>query len=87
MKKLKNLLFLSCLKATELVEKKLHFKLSVRERVQLKMHMMMCNACPLYEKQSMLLEKGISMNLKEEHSPEDLKKLKLIISEKLSDLR
>jgi len=84
MKKLSHILFLSCLKATELVEKKLHFQLSARERLQLKMHKMMCTACTLYEKQSTLLEKGISLSPKEDASPEDIRKLKLIISEKLT---
>lgn len=85
MKKLMHTLFLSCLKATELIEKKLHFRLSGREKLQLKMHKMMCDACSSYEKQSIFLEKGISLSQKEEFSEDDLKKLKLAISEKLSD--
>ena len=80
-------LFLSCLKATELIEKKLHFRLSGREKLQLKMHKMMCNACSSYEKQSIFLEKGVSLNLKKEFSDVDLKKLKVVINEKLSDLK
>ena len=84
MKKLSHILFLSCLKATELIEKKLHFHLSTKERLQLKMHKMMCTACTLYEKQSTFLEKGISLSPKEDSSPEDIRKLKLIISEKLT---
>ena len=84
MKKISYILFLSCLKATELIEKKLHFHLSAKERLQLKMHKMMCTACTRYEKQSTFLEKGISLNPGEDYSPEDIKKLKLIISEKLA---
>ena len=76
-------LYLSCLKATELIEKKLHFKLSGKEKLQLKMHKMMCDACSSYEKQSIFLEKGISLNQKKEFSEDDLRKLKLRISEKL----
>ncbi len=60
MKKLMHILFLSCLKATELIEKKFHFELSVKEKLQLKMHKMMCNACVNYEKQSTFIEKNIS---------------------------
>jgi len=78
-------LFLSCLKATELIEKSLHFKLSGKEKLQLKMHTMMCDACSSYEKQSIFLEKGISLSQKADFSEDDLKKLKLVISEKLSD--
>ena len=85
MKKLMHILFLSCLKATELIEKKLHLSLSGKERLQLKMHTMMCDACSSYEKQSIFLEKGISLSQKKEFSEDDLKKLKLVISEKLSD--
>jgi len=87
MKKLMHRLFLSCLKATELIEKKLHFRLSGREKLQLKMHKMMCDACSSYEKQSIFLEKGVSLNLKKEFSDVDLKKLKVVINEKLSDLK
>ena len=67
MKKLMNILFLSCLKASEMIEKKLHFKLSITEKLQLSMHKTMCSACSLYEKQSELLEKGISESLKHNH--------------------
>ena len=85
MKKLMHRLFLSCLKATELIEKKLHFKLSGKEKLQLKMHKMMCDACSSYEKQSIFLDKGISINQKKEFSEDDLRKLKMVINEKLSD--
>ena len=56
MKKLMHLIMLSCLKATELIERKLEYKLNVVERVQLVMHKSMCKSCSLYEKQSELLE-------------------------------
>ncbi|MCD4696773.1 MAG: hypothetical protein K8S16_11090 [Bacteroidales bacterium] len=60
MKKLMHILFLSCLKATELIEKKMHFKLSIREKMQLRIHKSMCNACSNYEKQDFLIEMGIA---------------------------
>jgi len=60
MKKVMHILFLSCLKATELIEKKLHFKLLFKEKLQLKIHKMMCDACTNYEKQSLLIEEGIA---------------------------
>lgn len=84
MNKIMHTLFLSCLKATELIEKKLHFRLSGKERLQLKMHKMMCEACTSYEKQSLFLEKGISLHQKNDFSEEEVKKLKTDISEKLS---
>ena len=55
-----NILFLSCLKATELIEKRLHFKLTLTEKLQLKVHKAMCDACTTYEKQSNTLDKAIS---------------------------
>jgi hypothetical protein len=76
MKKLMNILFLSCLKATELIEKKLHFKLSFKEKLQLKVHKTMCDACRLYEKQSGLLEKGIEKQEQEILEEIDIDKLK-----------
>lgn len=87
MKKIMHALFLSCLKATELIEKKIHFRLSAKERVQLKMHKMMCDACASYEKQSVFLEKGISLRKPEEISAADLRNLKLAINEKLSEMK
>lgn len=54
-----HVLFLSCLKATELIEKKFHFKLTLTEKIQLELHKMMCDACKTYEKQSSIIEEGI----------------------------
>ncbi len=85
--KLMHKLFLSCLKATELIEKKLHVKLSVKERLQLKMHKMMCSACTNYEKQSIFIEKGISASQKREFSVDDVNQLKVIITKKLSETK
>lgn len=61
MSNITRILFLSCLKASELIEKKMHFKLSFREKIQLRIHKSMCDACRIYEKQSTVIEKGISM--------------------------
>jgi hypothetical protein len=76
MKKLMQILFLSCLKATELIEKKLHFRLSYTEKLQLKVHKMMCDACRLYEKQSGLLEKAIEKQEEAKFEEIDIEKLK-----------
>ncbi len=54
-----HILLLSCLKATEIIEKGLHFRLSWKEKLQLKAHKMMCDACSRYEKQSLFLDKAI----------------------------
>jgi len=81
-----HILFLSCLKATELIEKNLHFKLSFREKIQLKSHKMMCKACTKYEKHSIFIEKGISNIQKKKSSSTDTEKLKESIIIKLENL-
>ncbi len=71
-----NKMFLSCLKATELIEKKLHFKLTLTEKVRLKMHKAMCDACTMYEKQSNILDKALSASVKKEEIEIDLNNFK-----------
>lgn len=82
-KKIMNTLFLSCLKASELIEKKMHVKLSFTERMQLKAHKMMCDACTLYEKQSLILEKGIESHVHQQNMAVDIEKLKRQITQNL----
>ena len=72
---------LSCRKATEMIEKKLLTKLSFKEKVQLKMHKSICDACTAYEKQSKNMDelfykhfKNIDTTLPETTTNEDLKK-------------
>lgn len=76
MKKIMNTLFLSCLKATELIEKNFHIQLSFTERMQLKAHKMMCDACKNYEKQSVIIEKAIENQQKKLHPQIDMEQLK-----------
>ena len=76
MKKIMHILFLSCLKATELIEKKIHFKISFKEKLQLKVHKMMCDACTNFEKQSKFLEKGIEDQHKKLYADMDIEQLK-----------
>jgi len=52
MKKLMNFLMLSCKKAADLIEKKLSFRLNIKEKIQLSMHTRMCDACKNYQKKS-----------------------------------
>jgi len=60
MKKILNILMLSCKKATELIEKRLVTTLSIIEKIQLKMHTAVCSQCSTYEIQSDIIEKSIS---------------------------
>ncbi|MCG8580129.1 MAG: hypothetical protein MI866_09445 [Bacteroidales bacterium] len=87
MKKLMHILFLSCLKATELIEKNLHVELSWRENLQLKVHKMMCSACNNYEKQSKLIDKGLEHINKKKYSADDVAQLKMSINRKLNELK
>ncbi|MDN5350280.1 MAG: hypothetical protein PWQ54_1676 [Bacteroidales bacterium] len=54
---------LSCLKATELIEKKSVFLLSPLEKAQLFMHTRVCDVCRNYQQQSELLDKVIQKEL------------------------
>lgn len=85
MKKLMHILFLSCLKASELIEKKFHFKLSFRERLQLRLHKTMCSACTMYEKQSTILEKSIEIQYEKLGKKQELDELKKTINQKIQD--
>lgn len=88
MKKLMNILFLSCLKASELIEKKMHIKLSFVEQMQLRAHKMMCDACTAYEKQSLILEKGIEQQLhQKEEEVVDVEQLKKKIRVNLKEAK
>jgi hypothetical protein len=86
-KNIMHLLLLSCAKATELMEKKFHFKLSYSEKIQLELHKMMCEACKRYEKQSEIIEEGIraQTNAQKNNIEIDTKKLKSQIREKLEN--
>jgi len=78
-----NILFLSCLRATEMIEKKFHFRLSKRENMQLKFHKMMCNACRKYENQNAFLEKSMMADKHNQPVNENTDDLKKLILEKL----
>lgn len=62
---------LSCDKATQLIEKKLLFDLSFREKIQLKMHKSICDACTTYEKQSKIIEEALQSKI-QPNNPEQI---------------
>jgi hypothetical protein len=91
-KKIMHRLILSCLKATEIIEKGLNFKLSLKEKLQLKVHKMMCDACARYEKQSLFLDRAIKAGHDLdgrgiEPAKEEIKELKKRINIKLSGIQ
>lgn len=61
-----HLIMLSCRKASELIEKRLIFRLSMKEKIQLKMHTSVCEACSHYQKQSEKLDHLIKEHLQYE---------------------
>jgi len=85
MKKIMQIFLLSCLKATELIEKKMNFKLSGREKLQLSMHKMVCNACRNYEEQSTIIEIGMAkqQDIKDKKIEIDVDSLKKSILDKI----
>ena len=56
MSKIKNILILTCQRATELIEKRNFQKLSFVDKIQLKFHTKICKVCNGYEKQSALFD-------------------------------
>ncbi len=68
MKKLMNYLMLSCRKATELIEKRTLVRLSFKEKVQLRMHKSMCDACTAYEKQSRKIDELLHKHIHTGHT-------------------
>lgn len=73
MKKLMNLIALSCKKATFLIEKSHGEPLSFMDKVRLSMHLKICDKCAGYQKQSLLIENVLKANHKNLSNPSDLK--------------
>jgi hypothetical protein len=71
-------LFLSCLKATRLIEKRLAYRLNPLERLQLHTHKLMCKACQLYDQQSSFLDSAIQKRIKEKALSNEPLKLKIL---------
>jgi len=54
--KLMHILILSCKKATFLIEKSQAHPLGLIDRLQLKLHLKLCDGCFRYQKQSLFIE-------------------------------
>lgn len=74
-------LFLTCKRATELIERKQEIKLSFKNGMQLKLHLMMCKACTAYYAQSLLINK----TLKKYFQKDDGQNETIIRNEKLKE--
>lgn len=80
MKKLMNLIMLSCRKASGLIVKRENFTLTRLEKIRLFLHLLMCDACTAFSRQSKIinnaLEKEADPPIKAEDNidlPDDLK--------------
>lgn len=78
-----HIIVLSCLKASGLVEKKITFKLSFIEKMQLKIHTSVCKSCTLYEKQSTQLDLLLKQHI--QVHPDSFKDIKVDNIEQLKN--
>ncbi|MDP2175459.1 MAG: anti-sigma factor [Bacteroidota bacterium] len=73
---------ISCKEASELIEMKQASKLSFSKSLSLKIHLIICKTCALYEKQSKIINKAIGKYL-DSNTPEKNEMLKKKIISKL----
>ncbi len=73
MKKLMNLIVLSCQKATFLIEKSHDKPLSFLDKMQLSMHLKICDKCSGYQKHSLAIENILKHNSSDYSNPSNFK--------------
>ncbi len=73
MKSLMHIVILSCKRATFYIEKSHAKRLSFIERVQLRMHLAICDKCAEYKKQSALIEAALKSHQRKVIPSMDLK--------------
>ncbi len=86
LKKIMHHMFLSCLKATRLIEKKLHEKLTLKEKIQLSAHKAMCDACTNYDKQANFMHRALHHAATPETKNVDFKALENDILARIENL-
>jgi hypothetical protein len=92
MNKQLQVIFLSCKKATLLIEMSQNKPLSIRKKIQLSAHLRLCERCNRYQKQSLLIEGMLKVNHNVQLNAGKLKlsddsktRLKKVIEEKLKN--
>lgn len=79
------ILLKDCKKTTELIDKQLFTPLTMKERMQLKAHKVLCKTCNVYEKQSKIIEdllgKWFAADSNKKHCKLDEEKKHKIIEE------
>ncbi len=78
-----NKMMLSCVKATELMELKEVVPLSIKKKIQLRMHVAMCSGCRNYMKQTKLINKLLNKNFNSTPATPGTDELKTAIIKKL----
>lgn len=63
-----SLIMLSCKKATLLIEKKLSTNLSIKEKIELKMHTSLCKACANYEQQGEIIDELLQKQIQDDET-------------------
>lgn len=84
-------LMLSCKRATQLIEKKMHFGLNPLEKFQLHLHKQACKYCAAFEKQNevidQILQNGMDEHLNHHNLAEKEKEgMKAAVREKMEGL-
>ena len=87
MKPFNDILLISCLRATELIEKKFHLNLSFGDRLRLSVHKMMCSACSSYEKQSSIIDKLLALETGKQPAPQTITSIKKSIITRLDSVK
>jgi anti-sigma factor ChrR (cupin superfamily) len=81
---LKDFLFYTCKKATELIEKSKVVPLGQLEKSRRAIHVSMCDACRTYQKSSDILDRKLTEHLQiEQESQEEIEEKKVALLEKL----
>lgn len=66
-----NIIILSCRKASELIEKSLHFDLKLVEKIQLYIHSYICKSCKSYQIHSKNLDAALYKHMHQKSSAAD----------------
>jgi hypothetical protein len=57
----------NCRKATFLIEKQQISSITLREKIELKIHLAGCSICRIFQQQSMLINKMVGKHLADQH--------------------
>jgi hypothetical protein len=81
-------MLLTCKTASEFIEKRKNNSMTLKERVQLKIHLLICKVCRYYEKQSAIIDKLLHLKSKQQaetkHTDKEIEELKENIIQKFN---